>query len=107
MTSFQQVNYDKVPVAHMRDGVCRYLQHGIQPGHFLMALFSDRFLEACKRADDENLAALGEWASFIYNEMPHGSHGSPAIVERWIRRGGIEGWDQEPADAELDEHVPF
>ena len=86
-----ETNYAKVPVDYMVDGVRRYLEHGIQPGDFLIALFSNDLKEAFKRADDANTAAMRQWVAFMIWEMPVESQGSPARVEAWMKAGGFAG----------------
>lgn len=94
------INYDKVPVDYMRDSVCRYIEHGIEPGHFLMALFSNDLMEAFKRADDNNSAAMVKWVGFRYWEMPSASHGSPEKVRAWMAHRGLERLEAETDAAE-------
>jgi hypothetical protein len=79
------VDYSKVPVPRMADAVKRYVELGIQPGHFLTALFSNNLMEAIGRADDENAAKLREWCVFVKWELPVGCHGSPAKVSDWMK----------------------
>lgn len=76
---------------HMRDGVENYIEHGTKPGDFLLAIFSNRFVSALKRADDINTKALDRWATFLYNDAPGDCWGSTAKVKAWIKRGGRLG----------------
>lgn len=80
-----------VPVGCMHGGVQRYLDHGIPPGSFLMALFSNDLKEAFRRADDQNTAAMLDWVRFMVNDMPGNSQGSPEAVEAWIAHAGLSG----------------
>lgn len=82
-------NYDLVP-GHMRDGIQRYLENGVPPGHFLTALLSNDLMEAFGRADETNRAAMWDWVVFLYNETPSDSHGSSENFQRWIERGGAQ-----------------
>lgn len=75
-------NYQRLP-EHMRDAARLYIERGIKPGDFLTALLANDFMEAVGRADDTNLAALGTWAKWIYNEIPRGAHGSYNHVADW------------------------
>lgn len=84
-------DYTRIPVDYMVDGVRRYIENGIRPGHFLQALFSNDLKESFKRADDNNAIAMREWAKFVYWEMPSESQGSPAKVQAWIDQGGWNG----------------
>lgn len=77
-----QAKYPGIP-PHMWDGVLRYIDHGIKPGNFLTALFSNDLVEAVQFADEENRRALAEWARFLYNDAPWGSWGSAEQVTAW------------------------
>lgn len=83
---------EKLP-AHMRDGVERYVMRGIPSGSFLTELFANRLVQAFGRADDENTAAMQEWASWLYNDAPGDCWGSPMAVSEWIAAGGLMGRD--------------
>lgn len=72
-----------VPV-HMWGAVERYFLHGYQPGDFLTAVLSNDLMEAFARADDENSAAMRQWAQFLYNYAPRGSYRSPENVRAWM-----------------------
>ena len=85
------LDYSKVPVPSMRDGVRWYVELGIPPGGFLRALFSNDLKGSFARADDENTKAMRAWVQFVYSEMPSCCQGSPAAVTAWIERGGLEG----------------
>jgi hypothetical protein len=86
----ESANWSLIP-AHMRDGVQRYVMHGVEPGNFLTAILENDFMEAVGRADDDNRATLVGWAMFIYNHTPSSCHGSPARVASWLDEGGILG----------------
>lgn len=81
---------EKLP-AHMRDGVERYVLHGIPGGSFMTELFANRLVQAFGRADEENTDAMREWASWLYNDAPGGCWGSPMAVSEWIAAGGLMG----------------
>jgi len=80
-----EVDYSKVPVPRMADAVRRYVEKGIQPGHFLMALLSNDLMDTIGRADDENAAAIKRWAIFVRCELPVGCHGSRSKMTDWMR----------------------
>lgn len=79
------VRYDLIPVPYMADAMRNYLEHGIEGGSFLDALLCNDFMKMCGHADDNNRAALFEWASWLYNHAPSGSYGSRENVREWIR----------------------
>ena len=66
----------------------RYVERGIRPGNFLEGVLAHDLMEACQRADDENINQLPAYAAYMYNELPSDCHGSYTIVERWVARGG-------------------
>lgn len=86
-----EVNYDKVPVSSMRDGVRMYIEEGIMSGHFLTALFSNDLVGAYSRADKANEEAMKEWVTFLFNYAPASCWGSKQRVEDWINICGITG----------------
>jgi len=87
---------DLIP-EYMKESLREYVQRGVPLGGFLSAVVSDEFLEAFKRADDGNTAIMHQYACYVYNEMPMGSHGSREIYKSWIDEGGLEGMEKEVA----------
>jgi hypothetical protein len=75
----------------MRGGVIRYVEQGIPPGHFLMAVFTNDFMEMARRADSENGRLFMDYAKLLANECPGDCWGSLEKVADWIKRGGIAG----------------
>ena len=75
--AFAEISIDwaKVPVDYMANGVRRYVERGIQPGHFLTALFSNDLRETIGRADDTNALRIRDWVVFLVCELPSGCHG--------------------------------
>ena len=69
---------------HMIHATLRYFNDHIEPGGFLCALLENDFIEACGRADEQNLAALPAWAALLYTVAPPISHGSPERVKAWL-----------------------
>lgn len=86
-------DYSSLP-AHMRDEARRYVEHGIRPGDFCAAVFSNDLKGAFGRADDINRFMMLQWVRFVVMEMPAASQGSPERVEAWLSRGGLKGYDQ-------------
>jgi hypothetical protein len=70
----------------MQGGILRYIEHGIEPGHFLSAVFRNDFVGIAGRADDENLENLPAYANFLYNYAPQTCWGSKEKVDNWIER---------------------
>lgn len=79
---------------HMRDGVTRYMEFGIEPGSFLLTLLqcgadSD---EAWRLADMVNKSSINEWALFLEKHMPEMAWGSNLKVAAWKKMGGLRGY---------------
>lgn len=91
-------DYAKVPVGYMADGARLYIERGIPPGSFMLALFSNDLKEAFARADDSNARVMREWVRFMVNQMPKESQGSPERVAAWIARGGLSGEPVKPTE---------
>lgn len=78
------VDYDKVPVQYMKEGVRNYIEHGIDPGSFLSYVIENNFAMAVVKADCENKQHLHEWALFFLNEVPLSAWGSKETKEDWM-----------------------
>ena len=79
----QLSNYDLVPVAHMADGMRRYIEDRTQPGRFLTALLCNDLIGAASAADEGNRDYLFEWAAWLYNNAPPACFGSEAKLVAW------------------------
>jgi hypothetical protein len=77
------IDYSKVPVPYMREGVRRWVEDGIMPGSFLTAVLANDLAMAAVKADRENLENLHGWALFMLNHMPNTMWGSYGILEDW------------------------
>lgn len=66
------------------DSLERYVQHRIPTGGFLEAVLRNDLKGACMRADMANRHILFGIVSYIYNEIPSGSWGSPERVGKWL-----------------------
>ena len=76
---------------YMLGGVKRYLENGLEPGHFLTAVITNDLNGAFARADETNQRCMFEWVKFFYNCVPGGCHGSPERLNSWIASGGLIG----------------
>ena len=72
--------------AHTQRALQRYAEHGIQPGGFLTAVLSNDLFSAVACADSENLAALTDIVTFIYNRLPQDSWGDSETIRRFSQR---------------------
>jgi hypothetical protein len=74
----------------MHDGIYRYLEHGLQPGNFLIAVLCNDLYSACQNADITNLSFLGRYGVLL-NALPLACWGSEEKVNAWIEKGGLNG----------------
>ena len=72
--------------AYMGEGLMRYIEHGIEPGSFLMAVLNNDLAEAIGRADERNMANLPAYVSYLWNEAPSTCWGSSEKVTAWIKQ---------------------
>jgi len=68
----------------MMGAIDRYVNQGIQPGHFLTAVISNDLKEALSRADEENLDNLSAYVSYFYNKAPSACWGSEEKMKAWL-----------------------
>lgn len=80
--------------AHMLPGLARYVILGVLPGAFLRAVIFNDLTGAARRADPENLRALGSWGLWMAAAAPEGSVGSAAAMKEWNERGGLRGREE-------------
>ena len=80
----REIDYSRLP-EHMRDGFMRWIEYGIEPGHFGMAIICNDLFEAFRRADSTNLARMKDIVTFFYNEAPSGCYGSKEKAIAWIK----------------------
>lgn len=70
----------------MMPALRRWIDHGILPGNFLQAVLRNDLRRAVALADDENLANLPAYTSYLYNDAPQACWGSPERVEAWSKK---------------------
>lgn len=85
-----QANIELIP-NYMIGGIIRYVEHGIEPGDFLTAIFGNDFVEATGRADEENQPSLHHYAALLYR-LPIHCWGSKLQVEHWSLARQKEPW---------------
>ena len=78
-----EIDYSSLP-EHMQGGMRLYMEEGIEPGSFLMAVLENNLIEAFGRADNINRDRLFDFCQFLYNEAPNQCFGSPEKVKLWI-----------------------
>lgn len=81
---------DDVPV-HLRDGIDRYIRHGVKPGSGLCAVISNNLVAAVARLDEPSIAGLPALVRFFVNFTPPECWGSEQKLDAWVKLGGIHG----------------
>ena len=89
MESLASVNYDRLP-NHMQIGARRYVEQGVKPGDFTMAILTNDLYMAIRQADRVNMVHLEEWMDWR-DMLPPAAHGSAKKVAAWISRRGLQG----------------
>lgn len=79
-----EIDYGSLPEGS-RGGMRRYVEQGIEPGGFLLAVLQNNQEEAFGRADIENMERMADYAVFLYNYAPRECWGSKEIVEAWMK----------------------
>lgn len=77
------IDYSRLP-SHMQEGARLYVEDGIEPGGFLMAVLCNDFVGAFSRADAVNGEFMRDWAEWLYNEAPSTCWGSREKVESYM-----------------------
>jgi hypothetical protein len=85
------IDYDKIPVDYMQEGVKRWIEFGVHPGSFLTAVLCNNLKDAVGQADGNNLAALQQWVTWFYQYAPSACWGSRLKFEAWAEHEGLHG----------------
>lgn len=75
--------FSKAP-GDLAEALRRYLEHGIEPGSFLMAFLCNDVMAASLAADDKNIHLFKELAIWLLSYAPGESFGSPENVAKWL-----------------------
>jgi len=84
------VQYNLIPVEYMREGMERYIEHGILPGSFLKALLSNDLMTCISRADEVNSKYINHWVKWLYNYAPFDCYGSHDVMMKWSKKKTAE-----------------
>lgn len=82
------------PVAHLRipdvtfQGLARYIETG-HASHFLEAVLENNLRKTIDRADETNMAALGDIVRYLHLYVPEICWGSPEAVEAYREEEGM------------------
>lgn len=68
---------------HLIDGLARFFNDGIRPGHFLTAVLTNDLHETFARADDITRAAIPKLMELLYNHAPAAAWGSHGHYVSW------------------------
>ena len=71
--------------SRMRPSLVNYLVDHQPVGSFLRCVISNDLYWSVAHADDENVNLLPVYISFLYNEAPSASWGSPEAYSNWIK----------------------
>lgn len=82
-------NMSRIP-EHMRGGMLRWIEHGIYPGDFLIAVLENNLRDAVGFADEINIHRLPDYVRYLYNDAPSGCWGGPGNVRAWHEQGGLK-----------------
>ena len=69
---------------YMREGIERYVNHGIPPGSFLTAIICNDLSEAVANADVLNMGLIPVYTAWFYNEAPSTCWGSLEKMNAWM-----------------------
>lgn len=75
---------------NIKSDIDRYVEHGFEPGSFLMAVLCNNLFMAVGAADSINQKQIPEICRYIYNETPSACWGSPERVDDWIKMTAAE-----------------
>jgi hypothetical protein len=79
------MNENKIP-ERIKQGLDRYMEYGVLPGHFLKCVLMNDLLGAVRRADPDSHAALREIVFYVYDKLPGESIGSQEKVLAWSEK---------------------
>jgi hypothetical protein len=86
----REPDYSKLP-EHLRPGMRRYIENGILPGGFLLAVLSNDLSGAVMRADEVSLQNLRQICQWLLDEAPGFSFGSAENVKLWPAYAAASG----------------
>ena len=78
------MSYDKLP-GNLGEGMRRYLERGVAPGDFMMAVLCNDLIRAVYHADDDNIHQFKNIVTWLMAHAHVDSYGDPAKVAKWMR----------------------
>ena len=85
---YDHADWSLIP-PHMIGSLHRYIENGIAPGSFLMAVLTNDLRRAVECADEVNRHRLPDYVRFLYCFAPIDCWGNPAKVDTWIAHKGL------------------
>lgn len=79
---------------YMREGIMRYVQHGILPGSFGTAVLENNFYMASGAADENNYRQIRDWHDCL-TMLPLECWGSKEKVQKWVAHRGLDGLEKD------------
>ena len=79
---------------HMRGGMYRWIEYGILPGSFGLAILRNNLVDSYGKADEINLDYMKQWAFWLYNYAPADCWGSRAKIDAWMEHKGLNGLEE-------------
>ncbi len=77
-------NYNGLP-EHMQDAARGYIEEGLHPGGFLLAVLENNLVDAFGRADDVNRVSLSAWTSWLMWDIPANAWGSKDKIKAYVK----------------------
>ena len=84
------IDYNTLPNPMLANPLERYVDCGIEPGSFMMAVLTNNHEEANLRADPDNKKDLDKIFKWVHANLPPESIGSKANVMQWQRERRFE-----------------
>ena len=79
-------DYPEVP-EHTQAALRRYVEQGLMPGSFLLAVLTNNLIAAVTHADSDNRRCLFEICRFVFNNLPSDCWGTADKVYEWVKPG--------------------
>ena len=70
-----------------------YIQYGVYPSDFLVAVFSNDLLAAHMYGTPTDIKQLEDYIAYLVDECPPESYGSPECFGAWCNRCGAVSWN--------------
>ena len=70
---------------HTKATLWNYLNHGLEPGSFMMAVLENDLLRVFGYADDESIRSLKPIVQLLYSRVPSGCYGSKTAIRDHMR----------------------